>query len=133
MASSIDFPNTRDILWDRTAINKVCLLKAVDVIPPLYISAVSVLSILEELNSTDTTIERRAVAQHINQLDKKQSSSQIPFKSIIGSHTSVLKIDGNFFEEQRQSAKNTESSVTIPISPRSLSDFGLSFEKESTL
>lgn len=132
MAASIEFPYSRGILWDRTAISQSRIVKAADVIPPLYISAVSVLSMLDELSSTDLTIERRAYAHHVNLLDKKESSSQIPLKSMIGSHKSVLKIDGNFFDEQKQRESNTESSVTIPISRCGLSDFGLLFEKDST-
>jgi hypothetical protein len=132
MAASIEFPNSREVLWDRSTISQSHFIKAADVIPPLYISAVSVLSMLDELSSTDLTIERRAYAYHVNSLDKKESSSQIPLKSIIGSHKSVLKIDGNFFDEHKQKATNTESSVTIPISRCGLSDFDLSFDKDST-
>lgn len=132
MAANVEFPNNRDVLWDRSTISDVSYVKAVDVIPPLYISAASVQSILEELSSTTTTIERTAVVQHVSELDSRQSSSHSPLKSIIGLHSSVLKVDGNFFENQRHNSTNSECSLTIPISPRKLSDFGLLFEKDST-
>ena len=133
MAAVIDFPHSRGILWDRTAISSVSFIKSGDVIPPLFISSESILSLLEELNSTDVTIERRAIIEHINLLVAKEGNSPVPMRSIIGSHTSVLKLDGNFFEEQRHSSMNSESSLTIPISPRPIDDFSLSFEKDSTL
>lgn len=132
MAANVEFPNNRDVLWDRSIISDVSYVKAVDVIPPLYISSASVLSILEELSSTNTTIERTAVVQHVSDLDSRQSNSHSPLKSIIGLHSSVLKVDGSFFENQRQSNTSSECSLTIPISPRQLSDYGLLFEKDST-
>ena len=133
MAAVVDFPSSRGILWDRTAISNACYIKAGDVIPPLFLSSVSVLSLLKELSSTDITIERRAMCEHLSMLGLTEGSSHIPIKSIIGSHTSVLKIDGNFFEDQKQNNMTSESCLTIPISPRPMSDFGLSFERDSTM
>lgn len=129
MATNVKFPNNRSILWDRTLISGVYCINAVDVIPPLHISAVSIFSILEELQTTETTIERRALIQHISLLDDQYSRSQFPFRSIIGSHTSVLKIDANL---ERKNETHSESCLTIPIFRRPLSDFCLSFEKDST-
>ena len=133
MASNIEFPNNRSILWDRTLISGVHCIDAVDVIPPLHISAVSISSILEELESTETAIERRALIQHIGLVEDHQSQSQFHHRSIIGSHTSIFKIDANFFDHERQNCAQSESCLTIPIFRRQLSDCGLSFEKDSTL
>ena len=132
MAANVEFPNNRSILWDRTFIRELSCINAIDVIPPLHISANSTFSILEELHSTETTIERRAFIQHISLLDCHHSQSRFHHKSIIGSHTSVLKIDACFFDQERQNDAHSESCLTIPIFRRPLGDFGLSFEKDST-
>ena len=129
MAAIVDFPRSRGILWDRTAVSSACFIKAGEVIPPLFISSNSILSLLEELSSTDATIERRAVAEHVNQLVATEGNSPVTMKSIIGSHASILKMD----DGQRQGNNDAESCLTIPISPRPMSDFSLSFERESTM
>ena len=133
MAAVIAFPNSRGILWDRTAISSTSLIKSGDVIPPLFISSESILSLLEELNTSDMTIERRATVEHKDLLVVKEGNSPVHMRSIIGSHTSVLKLDGTFFEERKHTNVKCESSITIPISPRPPTDFSLSFEKDSTL
>ena len=132
MSANIEFPNSRSILWDRTLISGVLCLDAVDVIPPLHISAVAIFSILKELESTATTIERRALIQHISLVEHHQTQSQFHHRSIIGSHTSILKIDANFFDHERPNGAQSESCLSIPIFRRPLSDCGLSFEKGST-
>ena len=133
MAAVIAFPNSRGILWDRTAISSTSLIKSGDVIPPLFISSESILSLLEELNTSDMTIERRATVEHKDILVAKEGNSPVHMRSIVGSHTSVLKLDGTFFEERKHTNVKCESSITIPISPRPPTDFSLSFEKDSTL
>lgn len=133
MAAVVDFPSSRGILWDRTAVSNAYFIKAMDVIPPLFLSSVSVLSLLDELSSTDITIERRAVAEHLSLLEIAEGNRHSPIKSIIGAHTSVLKIDGNFFDDQKQNSMTSESCLTIPISSRPMSDFSLAFDKDSTL
>lgn len=132
MATNVEFPNNRSILWDRTLISGVYWINAIDVIPPLHIPAVSIFSILEELHTTETTIERRALIEHISLLDDQHSRSQFQYRSVIGSHTSVLKIDANFFDQERKNETHSELCLNIPIFRRPISDFGLSFEKDST-
>ena len=129
MAAVVDFPRSRGILWDRTSVSSACFIKAVEVIPPLFIGSNSILSLLEELSSTDATIERKVVAEHVNELVATEGNSPVTMKSIIGSHASILKMD----DSQRHGNTGSESCLTIPISPRPMSDFSLPFERESTM
>jgi hypothetical protein len=63
-------------------------LEAVDVIPPLYFSSSSILSLLNQLSSTDTQ------CCTTGSLISENETENQAIKSIIGHHTSVLKVDG---------------------------------------
>jgi hypothetical protein len=131
MATVVDFPNSRNVLWDRTTVTGIQILKAGDVIPPLLISALSVRTLLDELSSTDTTIERKVIAESKNNLNK-ETNSQISLKSVVGSHNSVFRVDGNPFDSTLNQM-HMESCLTIPISPRPLTDFELAFQKDASM
>jgi hypothetical protein len=63
-------------------------LEAVDVIPPLYFSSSSILSLLNQLSSTHTQ------CYTIGSLISESETENQAIKSVIGYHTSVLKVDG---------------------------------------
>lgn len=115
-----------ELQYNRSPIEVVQFIRSMDVIPPLYFCTTSIFSLLNDLSSTDTTIQRRTTAMSFSE---KESNDQT-LKSVIGFHTSVLKVDKNIDDDMDG---NTELSLSIPISPRPLTDSKLIFQKDATM
>ena len=144
----MEFPSNRKEMWDRSPIANddgtltSTTITSSDVIPPVYLSAAAIRSLLEEMmSSVDTNFERKAYVEMLSglsQLDRDFfDHSHSAVKSMLVKHASILRIDDMNDGISRSvggdlGAAMTAAALTIPISSRHDTDTELLFPPNIT-
>ena len=142
----MEFPSNRTEMWDRSpianddGITTSTTITSSDVIPPVYLSAAAIRSLLEEMmTSVDTNFERKAYVEMLSGLGQMDRDffdhAHSAVKSMLVKHASILRIDdtnGIPRTEEGDLAAAATAALTIPISSRIDTDTELLFPPNIT-
>ena len=142
----MEFPTIRTEMWDRSPIANddgnvsSTTFSSSDMIPPVYLSAAAIRSLLEEMATTvDTNFERKAYVEMLSglgQLDRDFfDHAHSAVKSMLVKHASVLRIDDDMNGIPRSDEGDlvaAAAALTIPISSRVDTDTELLFPPNTT-
>jgi hypothetical protein len=139
------FPKSRSVLWDRSTQTEPQILSSTCIVPPLYLSPFSVQSLLDELSSSDVTIERRAVVDRVEFLSKLDSDvlKRPLMRKALGHQSSILKIESNFYERRLEGREDecrrpapycshADVGLTIPVTLRDRAEDEFVFDDLAT-